>query len=768
MKNKLLYIALTVVLSAMPVTVNAAEVTVSGNELPDVNNSQATQDETSTEEWWKEKDNFGYVEFPHTVHSIKEGVHGVSADRYTSLPATYDARTQGQVSSIKNQNPWGTCWIFTTMGAMESSLLSQEYYSDVDLSEYHLINYNYQSVVDPLSGTAGDSVKYKGSITQYMDVGGAVSIAYHALANWMGAVDEDVAGYPTGKVEMLEHTTEKAYLQDIVHLQQMYELYKGDVGAVKTEIMNYGAVAASFYYDDVYFNENTAGYYNDVYDYSNHAILIVGWDDNYSKDNFLSAPSVDGAWLVKNSWGTYFGDDGYFWLSYEDTSLQDDMYVLVAETSDNYDHNYQYDGSYMDFNIEGTSAANVFQIAKGDTKEVLEAVSFQMPSTNTKYSIQIYTDLDNASNPTSGIAQLDKPLTGETLYQGYYTVKLPEGIELNPGQTFSVVIEIEEGTPVFVIEGSYVWNNTTYTSDAGENQSFLDYTGNGNWMDVGREYGGNLRIKAFTSDTNIEKDHISLGEEDVELTVGEEKQLKVLYNGVEEAPEDNDLYEWKVTEGDAVVVDSVGKITGKKQGTATITCTAKENDELQATVRVIIKTGFEDIRTTEWQYPFVIKMYENKVMTGKKQNIFGTNDKLSRAEFVTMLYAYAGKPDVTYQNIFKDVAENDWYALPVSWAYEQGITKGYGDKFGSADTITREQLVLMLYKYAEMLGKDMNYTPGGAEKYPDADQISGYAYTAVEWAIANGMISGRGDQLAPQGTTTRAECAAIMSRFMER
>ena len=764
MKNKLLYIALTVVLSAMPVTVNAAEVTVSGNELPDVNNSQATQDE----EWWKEKDNFGYVEFPHTVHSIKEGVHGVSADRYTSLPATYDARTQGQVSSIKNQNPWGTCWIFTTMGAMESSLLSQEYYSDVDLSEYHLINYNYQSVVDPLSGTAGDSVKYKGSITQYMDVGGAVSIAYHALANWMGAVDEDVAGYPTGKVEMLEHTTEKAYLQDIVHLQQMYELYKGDVGAVKTEIMNYGAVAASFYYDDVYFNENTAGYYNDVYDYSNHAILIVGWDDNYSKDNFLSAPSVDGAWLVKNSWGTYFGDDGYFWLSYEDTSLQDDMYVLVAETSDNYDHNYQYDGSYMDFNIEGTSAANVFQIAKGDTKEVLEAVSFQMPSTNTKYSIQIYTDLDNASNPTSGIAQLDKPLTGETLYQGYYTVKLPEGIELNPGQTFSVVIEIEEGTPVFVIEGSYVWNNTTYTSDAGENQSFLDYTGNGNWMDVGREYGGNLRIKAFTSDTNIEKDHISLGEEDVELTVGEEKQLKVLYNGVEEAPEDNDLYEWKVTEGDAVVVDSVGKITGKKQGTATITCTAKENDELQATVRVIIKTGFEDIRTTEWQYPFVIKMYENKVMTGKKQNIFGTNDKLSRAEFVTMLYAYAGKPDVTYQNIFKDVAENDWYALPVSWAYEQGITKGYGDKFGSADTITREQLVLMLYKYAEMLGKDMNYTPGGAEKYPDADQISGYAYTAVEWAIANGMISGRGDQLAPQGTTTRAECAAIMSRFMER
>lgn len=768
MKNKLLYIALTVVLSAMPVTVDAAEVTVSGNELPDVNNSQATQDETSPEEWWKEKDNFGYVEFPHTVHSIKEGVHGVSADRYTSLPTTYDARTRGQVSSIKNQNPWGTCWCFTTMGAMESSLLSQEYYSDVDLSEYHLINYNYQSVVDPLSGTAGDSVKYKGSITQYMDVGGAVSIAYHALANWMGAVDEDVAGYPTGKVEVLEHTTEKAYLQDIVHLQQMYELYKGDVGAVKTEIMNYGAVAASFYYDDVYFNENTAGYYNDVYDYSNHAILIVGWDDNYSKDNFLSAPSVDGAWLVKNSWGTYFGDDGYFWLSYEDTSLQDDMYVLVAETSDNYDHNYQYDGSYMDFNIEGTSAANVFQIAKGDTKEVLEAVSFQMPSTNTKYSIQIYTDLDNASNPTSGIAQLDKPLTGETLYQGYYTVKLPEGIELNPGQTFSVVIEIEEGTPVFVIEGSYVWNNTTYTSDAGENQSFLDYTGNGNWMDVGREYGGNLRIKAFTSDTNIEKDHISLGEEDVELTVGEEKQLKVLYNGVEEAPEDNDLYEWKVTEGDAVVVDSVGKITGKKQGTATITCTAKENDELQATVRVIIKTGFEDIRTTEWQYPFVIKMYENKVMTGKKQNIFGTNDKLSRAEFVTMLYAYAGKPDVTYRNIFKDVAENNWYALPVSWAYEQGITKGYGDKFGSADTITREQLVLMLYKYAEMLGKDMNYTPGGAEKYPDADQISGYAYTAVEWAIANGMISGRGDQLAPQGTTTRAECAAIMSRFMER
>lgn len=329
--------------------------------------SGSHEEQQGNREWWKDVDNYGYVELPSEVHSIKEGADEITINQYANLPESYDSREQGRVSGIRNQNPWGTCWSFASMGALEASLLSQGYYEDIDLSEYHLINFNIQSAVDPLGGTEGDSITYKGTLKQFLENGSNVVVAFHALANWNGAVDEATAEYPKSNPVALENTQENAYLQDIVHLQQLYKISGEDTDAIKKEIMNYGGVTTSIYYNDYYLNDQTDAYYIKDEMTTNHAVLLVGWDDNFSKDNFNTAPSQDGAWLVKNSWGTWFGDQGYFWVSYEDASLSDTMCVLVGEPADNYDNNYQYDGTYMDTYIGVKSAANVFWVKDGES-----------------------------------------------------------------------------------------------------------------------------------------------------------------------------------------------------------------------------------------------------------------------------------------------------------------------------------------------------------------------------------------------------------------
>lgn len=773
MKKVIQSLGILLAVVCMPITVFAEEVCVSGD------GAQAPLNEQETVgDWWNEKEDFGYVEFPTDVHSIHEGTDVNLLETGEELPVSYDGRENGAVSGVRNQNPWGTCWSFVTIGALESSLLSQNIYTgDIDLSEYHFLNYNYQSVTDPQQGTIKDSVKYNGTMAEFLGAGGNVTVGFQSLANWMGGVAENSAKYPKSNPQVLEHTVQAAYLQDIVHLQQMYQINKADTDAIKKEIMNYGAVTASFYYSESYFNARPAAYYTDSLTGSNHAVLIIGWDDNYSKDNFLVKPSENGAWLVKNSWGTWFGDDGYFWLSYEDTSLQDEMCVLVGESADNYDHNYQYDGSYMNTYCSAAGAANIFRVPEGETKEVLRAVSFQLGNTNTLYSIQIYKNLKNLSNPESGTPQLKQPQEGLAVYQGYHTIELEKTVELNPGDIFSVVITYESNeTPKIVLEDSRNWNNTTYVAGAKENQSYIKnvYTvkQGGNietyydWCDTS-SLNSNVRIKAFTDNTEMEKDKISLDGKTIELTIGEEKQLKVFFNGKEQSTAGNDDYFWEITGGDAADVDADGNLTGKKKGSCTISCVSEADPKLHAEATVLIKTGFEDIRSVGWEYPYVIKVYENGIMTGKTGTLFGTVDELTRAEFVTMLYAYAEKPECTYQGKFKDVAQDMWFAYPISWAYGNGIVSGYGDEFGIVDHITREQLVLMLYKYAQHLGLKTNVEANILKSYSDEANVSSYAYTAMEWAVTNGLLNGRNSKLAAQETTTRAECAVIMTKFME-
>lgn len=193
--------------------------------------------------------------------------------------------------------------------------------------------------------------------------------------------------------------------------------------------------------------------------------------------------------------------------------------------------------------------------------------------------------------------------------------------------------------------------------------------------------------------------------------------------------------------------------------------------EVSGTVAVYemtTKLPFTDVTTDDWFYEFVKYVYENDAMKGTSDTTFAPLAVLTRAEVAEILYRLAGEEAVDYSEVFSDVAEDQWYTDAVIWACEAGVVEGYNNgKFGPDDTITREQLALMLYRYAETIGCDMSKAADLAD-YADNTEVSDWAETAVKWAVGNDLIIGNNNgELNPLGEASRAECATIIMRFME-
>ena len=173
---------------------------------------------------------------------------------------------------------------------------------------------------------------------------------------------------------------------------------------------------------------------------------------------------------------------------------------------------------------------------------------------------------------------------------------------------------------------------------------------------------------------------------------------------------------------------------------------------------------FGDLDTGAWYYEAVDYVLQNGLMSGYGDGSFGPDDSLSRAMLAQILYNKEGKPAVSGTGSFADVPRGAWYAGAVSWASERGIVSGYGDGgFGPDDPITREQLVVMLWRY-----QGSPAPTGTMPDFTDAQQISGYAKDAVTWAAENGIVSGNGGGvLVPSGIATRAQVAQMLKNFME-
>ncbi len=518
-----------------------------------------------------------------------------------NAPRAYsaDASTSGYylspyLPSVKDQGIYGTCWAVSTISCVEANLKSQGY-TDEELSEMHLSYFAYNFVDDELKGLTGDNHSFTGS--SILDMGGNFIFAANSLADWRGAADESLAPYNTSTANVIKSSglSDSMAYQDAVHLENFYYISNESRDDIKKAIVNYGAVGVCYYaYGDYssnqYYNSKTAGYYCNSAQQANHAVTIVGWDDNYSASNFPSKPAGNGAWIVQNSWGEEYGDGGYFYLSYYDKSIDTLLLAVEASTSDNYDHNYQYDGSmwygYAGNDTTSVKGANVFTAgANADGAEELAAVSFEAGAVNASYDIQIYKNLTDMNNPESG--ELCASTSGYTTYEGQYTAQLDTPVVLSEGDTYSVVVTLTSNTNsavYLVVDAAYYysgWFRTSTSADA--NESFL-YS-NGSWMDYGKRNNTNIRIKAYTNDI----DAIDVPEEEEIVPTGitlnttvlnmtEGSTATLIATVTPESLADYNVY-WYSSSSDVASVEG-GVVTALKPGTTYIAAIAGDYHDI--------------------------------------------------------------------------------------------------------------------------------------------------------------------------------------------
>ena len=500
-----------------------------------------------------DENGFQYIKENENVKADKIKVND-NLIKSISLPSEYNLADYNQVTGIKNQNPYGTCWAFSAISSIESTLIkSGNADSSVDLSEKHLIWFNYNgadSSTDKSLYAGNDSYNSLG-FSPFL-LGGSMYMAASTLLRRYGVADESKAPYEFSNGTELDSSlknTSDIYLKNVTFLPETVSFTTDSSGNVtnqelldsntvaasikeiKENIYTKGAVAASYYcsdsmtgnnsndkywdntYKSYYFNAKLSG--EDNFNAPNHGVTLVGWDDSFSKNNFATAPPKDGAWIVKNNWGSNWGNKGYFYLSYYDLSFNEPV-VFEAEnakyksdgtTKHEYKNIYQYDGigfgdaQIYDYGKDTYKSANFFT-ARGNEK--LEAISVSSLYDNCTINYEVYKNLTSDVNPTLGT--LAAKGSKSFVNKGYYTIQLDTPVELSEGEKYSVVINIYftsggKDYSILACETQYGY----YTSiEVNENQS--SYYSNGKWQKIDSSLTilgckiGNATVKAYTND----------------------------------------------------------------------------------------------------------------------------------------------------------------------------------------------------------------------------------------------------------------------------
>lgn len=382
------------------------------------------------------------------------------ADMPAAYPNVVNEAFINSMPANRNQTPYGTCWAFASVGLAEFDLIHDSAAStSIDLSELALAYFNYHSVVDPLGGTEGDRVKWNdgpdgvytnpGDSYCYLQYGGSFQMSVRRYAQWCGLTSEAIVPYSQAVSSLTDGIpSEYAYLNNVAYMENAYFTnIKTNPELVKQQVLEHGAVGITYYDANFYrgsttsdVNYVTTNYYvpstENIANGGYHAVMIVGWDDNYSRENFgyssETKPPSDGAWLVRNSWGT---TEPYFWISYCDPTIADSAVSVDFVSGRPYDNNYQFDGGMNTYKVNATGVANVFKIKEeeGVASETLKAISLSMTqAANVSYTIDVYSDVKNSWNPKSGT--LVSSTSGSTLNAGVYTISLEQEVELAPGK----------------------------------------------------------------------------------------------------------------------------------------------------------------------------------------------------------------------------------------------------------------------------------------------------------------------------------------------
>jgi C1A family cysteine protease len=415
----------------------------------------------------------GYIPSPLDLSHLKD--QPISFAKYQTLPASYDLRALGKLTAVRDQGNCGSCWAFGTIASMESILLPGE---TRNFSENNLKNLHG---FDPSPCAGGN---------------GYMSSAY--FARWSGPVDETSDPYQPTDIN-----TSPAGLPPVKHAQNMMFLPPRatftDNDLIKQTIMTYGAVSTSFYWSNSYYNTANYAYYYPGTNNSNHLVAIVGWDDNFDKNKFPTAPPANGAFLMRNSWGSSWGQGGYFYISYYDNTIakSESVAFVGTEATANYGRVYQYDplGWVDSWGYAGSESAHFANVFTATATENVTAVSLYIASANSPYTIKIYTNV--ASAPSTGT--LAGTTTGTSPVPGYQTIQLAAPISVTSGSKFAVAVQLQTPGYSYPIptEEALAGYSSAAVAHAGE--SFVSSDGV-NWYDFNASSStANVALKAFTA-----------------------------------------------------------------------------------------------------------------------------------------------------------------------------------------------------------------------------------------------------------------------------
>ena len=399
------------------------------------------------------------------------------------LPSSYDLRSTGRLSPIRDQGACGSCWTFGTYAAVESWLLSQvpsvvRDYSENNLKECHGFDWgpcdggNYWMSAAYLARGSGPVREAEDPYIDDPDPSGC-SGAILACPNPDG---QPVWGSVARPVV-------DAYVREAWFISGVDKDTDPAPDYLKQAIMDYGAIGTSMRWESASYNSDTYAYYYSGTGSRNHAVALVGWDDTFDRNLFPTPPAGDGAWIVRNSWGAGFGDGGYFYISYYDSRVATVNTVFADLESPEGFAIYQYDPfgwcnswRWVDDNVDW--GANVFT---AETGGVLIGVGFYTTDVDVEYEIDV------RMGAPWGPSALPATISGTCSWPGYHVVDLPTPLPISQGDRGAIVVKLRNPTYPYTMAAEYRIPGYNSGATANPGESYLSWNGSFNqadWWDL--------------------------------------------------------------------------------------------------------------------------------------------------------------------------------------------------------------------------------------------------------------------------------------------